>query len=438
MSFLQKVEEGVKSCGLSCAEVFRTGNKLGFGVSGGADSIALLYSAILLRQKYYGEDGADFFVVSVNHNIRPAEESLKDSIFVRDFCNTFKNVSCTIVEFEKGYIERLAKQRNRGIEEAARHLRYEAFSREAKNNCCQHFFLAHNQNDQRETLLLRFLQGSEESGNVGIPSVRDIFLRPLLHINRREIEDFLIEKKIEWVTDKSNFTNDYLRNRCRNLLIPLLDKEFSGWEKSILTGLEKSRIDNDFINSQLPLHFWEKDKENNLFVSWDSFLNLHIALRRRILYQGLNSMGLDVRIPYHLVQGLSKITSKYTKGRIFSCGQIEVCGEVENLVIKLLLQNDSKEFSMIIDSVGEYCIQEFNITLKVKAGDDSKKLSLCGLQFIFPFVIRSPQPGDKCLINGRPESVLSILSKKGKDLMCVVEECGADFVAIVNLSQFET
>ena len=83
--FLKELAAGFENCGCLCEDIFSPKKKIGFGVSGGADSMALLYSAILLRKSLFGEGGAEFVVVSVNHNIRPREESLADSLFLIEY-----------------------------------------------------------------------------------------------------------------------------------------------------------------------------------------------------------------------------------------------------------------------------------------------------------------------------------------------------------------
>ena len=100
--FLKELAAGFENCGCLCEDIFSPKKKIGFGVSGGADSMALLYSAILLRKSLFGEGGAEFVVVSVNHNIRPREESLADSLFVEKFCKGFSGVEFVLVELPVG------------------------------------------------------------------------------------------------------------------------------------------------------------------------------------------------------------------------------------------------------------------------------------------------------------------------------------------------
>lgn len=443
-SFLNKVEIGFAESGLTCRDFFGPNMIIGFGVSGGADSLSLLQSAILLREKFYGEEGAKFVVVSVNHNIRPKEEGLADALFVKEFCSKNKKIDFVLVDFESGQVEAASKNRGRGLEEAARFLRYQSFTSVAKERGCNFFCLAHNQNDQLETLLLRFLQGGGDGIAQGIPAVRDFFIRPLLQISRHEIEEFLTFHQLDYREDKTNKENQYLRNRCRNLLIPLLDKEFPGWNKSILQGAKKGQDDKDYIASTLPDDFWKHQDEEGICASWNSFLLLHPALRRRILYKGLNELGVEERIPFYLFESLVYGRNKMGKGRIFSIYGVEVYSEKDAISIrKIKKQCEQAGFSLLIDRAGTYSIfgKIFLVEEKILPGTlrSERKLCLMGNEFTLPFLIRNAQNGDKTIFQGRIRSVQDVLSKKnyGKENQyLIVEEFENPLVTLVPLTSY--
>lgn len=452
MDFLQQLEAGFDSCGLSCRDVLSPGKTVGLGVSGGADSMALLYGTVLLREKIWGEDGARLLVVSVNHNIRPPEESGGDTAFVRAFCSRLQGVECRIVELSPGLVAETAKSRRRGVEEAARFLRYEIFQREAAAAGCQFFLLAHNQNDQLETLLLRFLQGSGDAASQGIPLRRDIFVRPLLQVGRHDIEVFLFSHRVEFRSDSTNQENDYLRNRCRNLLIPLLDKEFCGWRKAVLSGSEKRQDDNDLVSSLVPSDLWQEGEGESLVAPWDRFLSLHSALRRRVLYEVFNKLGVDGRIPYHLLRTLVQLPAT-GKGSLNDClgvtslpaglftfGSVQVEATKDGLVVrKKGQQGDARGFALVVDRKGEYCLPMGKLRVDEAACCErsgfGSTLLVGGMSFLSPIVIRSPEPGDKVLVRGKVQSVHGILAKsQGGQYVAVVEELGKETVELLPLS----
>ena len=156
--FEKKVYENLKSCGLSFEEG-ADGSGLsapGAAVSGGADSISLLVSLskIVTELKTSGKAAPEkLFVITVNHNIRPAEESGGDAQYVEELCQKLEKetgikIVCQIVELERGAVEAEAQQRDRGTEDAARSLRYAAFEKFICQNQLDSLCLAHNRNDQ--------------------------------------------------------------------------------------------------------------------------------------------------------------------------------------------------------------------------------------------------------------------------------------------------
>lgn len=442
VDFLEQLARGFDVCACSCKDIFSSCKKIGFGVSGGADSMALLYSSILLRKALFGESGAHFVVVSVNHNIRPREESLGDSLFVQDFCKNFPHVEFILEELEPGTVEKVAQQRGRGIEEAARFLRYKIFQTVIDEKKCDYFCLAHNQDDQLETLLLRFLQGGVDGLAQGIPSVRDFFLRPLLQVSRKDIESFLSQEKIDFRCDKTNRENEYLRNRCRNLLIPLLDREFPGWDRGVLSGTIKKRWDNEFIYSVLPKDFWKKNTEGGISGSLTDFFSLHPALRRRILFMGFNLLGIDDRVPFHILEPLISWETGILKGRVFSFKDIELIVHNESLIMRKSIHKIHEEgFSLLVESAGTYDICNKKLTFLSVADTTSSSdeiiLTFQEKYFHAPFIIRNPLPGDKVIFSEKKISVQDMMKSepyKEKNCIAVIEEIGNPFVSIIVLS----
>lgn len=228
MTLFQKVSDFISQYNFS---------RLGVAVSGGADSICLL----TVLYEYLGEKDAvkKLFVITVNHNIRQENETKGDAVFVSEYCRTL-GVECRIIEIPRGEVSMTEKKRCGGTEDAARFLRYEIFEKQMIENNLDYICLAHNENDNLETMLMRFFQGSGKSGK--IEEERERFLRPLLRCSRTEIEVFLKERNISWRTDSTNFDNNYLRNKIRNILVPVLDENFKGWKTALLHGAEKKSV----------------------------------------------------------------------------------------------------------------------------------------------------------------------------------------------------
>jgi tRNA(Ile)-lysidine synthase len=188
------------------------------GVSGGADSICLLFILMELRKHM------DFslVVVHVEHGVR-GKDSEEDALFVEDLCKKEKLV------FEKySYnIPQLAKKEKMSEEEAGRNARYHSFELACKKHGGSKIAVAHNENDRAETVLLHMFRGTGLQGLAGMEAVRGPVIRPLLCISRKEIEEYLSQKDIPYRTDITNFQLDYTRNKIRLKILPYAAEEIN-------------------------------------------------------------------------------------------------------------------------------------------------------------------------------------------------------------------
>lgn len=187
--------------------MLKKGDQILVGVSGGADSVCLFHVLLGLLKEYE----LTLHVVHVNHGIR-GEEALRDEAFVRGLCME-RNISFTAVHKD---IPGLVKSWGMSLEEAGRKARYEVFNQYLTAYKCNKVAIAHNKNDNAETILFNLFRGSALGGLTGISPVRDRIIRPLLCLERREIESFLAENGFPFLNDSSNFTLDYTRNKIRH------------------------------------------------------------------------------------------------------------------------------------------------------------------------------------------------------------------------------
>ncbi|MCL2087246.1 MAG: tRNA lysidine(34) synthetase TilS [Oscillospiraceae bacterium] len=211
------------------------GDVVTVGLSGGADSVALLYSLIGLS----GELGIDVRACHLNHNLR-GEESERDERFVRELCDKLK----TPLVVKSVDIKSL-KRKHQSIETAAREERYSFFQELSHTKIAT----AHNADDNAETLLFNLSRGSALKGLCGIPPLRGNIIRPLIYCERAEIENYCAENDLDYVTDSSNFSDEFTRNRIRSRIVPLL-KELN---PNLLSGINRMtdtlRRDEEFISS---------------------------------------------------------------------------------------------------------------------------------------------------------------------------------------------
>lgn len=191
-------------------QMIRPGDRIVAGISGGADSVCLLF---LLRE-LCREKGAELFAVHVNHGLRGAEAG-EDETYVRKLCGELK-VPLRVFSFD---VRGRSREEHLTLEEAGRLCRYEAFEKEAERIGGTRIAVAHHAGDQAETVLFQLFRGSGLRGLAGIRPVRDNVIRPLLCTGREEIEAWLTERGIEWRTDSTNLTTDYTRNRIRGEIL---------------------------------------------------------------------------------------------------------------------------------------------------------------------------------------------------------------------------
>lgn len=185
------------------------------GVSGGADSVCLLY----VLSEYRKQVDFQIIVIHVEHGIR-GEESLRDAGFTEELCERMK----APFRMEQICVQQKARECGLSVEEAGRKARYEIFEQERQKYKNGKIAVAHNQNDQAETVLWNLCRGTGLKGLGGIRPVRDHIIRPLLFTSRERIEQILVEAGLSWRTDRTNLTEAYTRNRIRLSILPEMNQ----------------------------------------------------------------------------------------------------------------------------------------------------------------------------------------------------------------------
>lgn len=210
-------------------------------VSGGADSMCLLHQLVSLGSVPDIRVAAAHF----EHGIR-GEESLRDSRFVKDYCEA------NSIPFFAGSADVPAYARENGIsvEDAARKLRYEFLEKTAAENGFDRIATAHNADDNAETVLFNLTRGSGLKGLCGIPPVRGKIVRPILDMTRAEIEKYLSENSVPHVEDSSNACDDYSRNRIRHHAVPVLKEINPAFSESVFRSCELLRGDEEYLDSE--------------------------------------------------------------------------------------------------------------------------------------------------------------------------------------------
>ena len=396
---------------------------LGAAVSGGADSVAMFVSLARIAR----EKNIALHVITINHNIRDEKESEGDALYVQSLCADFLKegfpVDCTCKTFLPGEVFGEAERRKKGLEEAARHLRYKAFEEFAREKKTSFIALAHTEDDQLETLLMRFFEGGGADGAGGIKKTRGMFIRPLLGISRPEIERFLTLERIPWRVDGTNGDTSYFRNKIRCRLVPVLDALIPGWKSAVLTGAKKARDDDEALTALADSFLWSGSR-GGMRMPLSVFSSASRALQRRLLYRAFNKIGIEVRVPYRFVERICNAAA--SSGVFFEeASGVSVEIRCESISVKKS-QKDATDtgFSAIIRKTGAYempfgllCVEQKDdacggFSRKRAAvfckGESGESSVLC---VSLPFCIRSRQAGDSVTTaSGGEKSVSDILA----------------------------
>ncbi|GMG97573.1 tRNA lysidine(34) synthetase TilS [Tepidimicrobium xylanilyticum] len=235
------------------------------GVSGGPDSMALLYILLEISR----EIEFNIFIAHLNHGVR-GKEALEDEKFVE---NLAKNLNLPFYS-KRVNMDEYARKKGMSSEEAGRTLRYGFFREILKQIGGGKIAVAHNKNDQAETLLMRFFRGTGIDGLKGMEYKNGDIIRPILGIDRVEIEKYLKDRNIEARLDKTNLEPVYNRNRIRLELIPYIEKHF---------------------NPNIVDTLW---RASDLFTVDSNFLEKHsdVAYKRVVKKRGNESIVLDGRL----------------------------------------------------------------------------------------------------------------------------------------------
>lgn len=264
------------------------------GVSGGADSVALLSFFVSLRNSVAPK--LLLKVVHVNHMIR-GEEADSDQEFVEELCKRL-NVHYKVYRED---IPAMAKKLDMTEEEAGRNYRYKAFIEcalelEMEYKCKCRIAVAHNKDDLAETVLYNLIRGSSLLGLAGIKPVRDMIIRPLLDTSRAELEEYLKELGQDYVTDSTNLETEYTRNKIRHLVMPELKKMNSAAVQHIAdVARDALELGNDIGDRLLCAHDKEEREPSGVYEYPDG--------RKQDIYEREEISIAQLRNETHLAAG---------------------------------------------------------------------------------------------------------------------------------------
>ncbi|MFH1245053.1 MAG: tRNA lysidine(34) synthetase TilS [Candidatus Omnitrophota bacterium] len=307
---LEKIEGTIRKFNM-----LTPGDRVLIALSGGPDSVALAYLLKKMEKKWR----LYLHLAHLNHMLR------KDAGLDAEFARKIAKRLCLPLSYEEVCVRDFAREEKLSVEEAARKARYNFLSCAARKNSLSKIALGHQEDDQAETILMRFLRGSGLSGLRGMPVTRKmedcLIIRPLMEVSRKEILRFLSAKKITYRIDSSNLEDVYCRNKIRNKLIPYLEKEFNPRIKETLVTLsENVAEDFDFLEEAGKKSFSAVSKdcsEHSVALDMKKFLHLHKALQKQLVRLAITRIKGDVRrIDFRHWKELEDMVEKRPKGTI--------------------------------------------------------------------------------------------------------------------------
>ena len=264
------------------------GDKVIAGVSGGADSVCLFLMLLELREKI----GFDLIAVHVHHGLR-GEAADQDQRFVEALCEQHR----IPLEIFRVNLESIAKKRKQSLEEAGRMVRREAFDSVCQKYGGNKIALAHHQNDNAETLLWNLSRGTGLDGLGGIRPVNGKFIRPLLCMNRKEIEEYLSKRKQSYCIDETNAGTDYTRNKLRHLVLPILEEQVnSAAVRHMNETMEQIWELQEYMQEQVEAAYQECVQEHSDKACWiqiqqNSFETFPELIKKMVIRKGMEQVG---------------------------------------------------------------------------------------------------------------------------------------------------
>ncbi|MCH5156686.1 MAG: tRNA lysidine(34) synthetase TilS [Clostridiales bacterium] len=246
--------------------------KYALAVSGGVDSMTMLHMFATSNPR------PNFFVVTVNHCIRAEAES--DCKFVADYCAKL-NVECRIISVD---VPVYCEQNKLSVETGARILRYQALDSLESDFVC----LAHNANDNAETVLMHILRGSGAKGATGIKRLSGKYLRPILDLTREQIEQYAKENNVSFVQDVTNDDTKYTRNYIRHKVLPVLTELNPQVQRNILRFATNMQSDDEYLDELADISAVQF--ESNVARIPIELLIQHTSIAYRVLNKVFNGL----------------------------------------------------------------------------------------------------------------------------------------------------
>lgn len=374
--------------------------KVVLAVSTGVDSSVLLDLFLKLRK----ELNYELIVCHVNHHKR--SQSDEEEAYIKDYA---KEEKFTL------FVKDLYFESTKNFQEEARNKRYEFFDEVMDNIKADYLVLAHQLDDNVETILMRILRGGSITSLQGIKEVskrNDFYvLRPLLRVSKEEIYSYQKANNIKYYEDESNHHTDYQRNKIRLEIIPKLKEIMPNLNAKFYDFSKKMENASIIVNEKRDefIHSYVKNVDNNIVIDKDKYLELSEFLRNEVLFEVLKKYKLSTSN----IDELNKIILSKKPNILVNYKDLfsfETTYDTINIKTITTKKENDKVFIEITDP-GEYHIND-KIKLIVRKKDKKEVVdvsNLCYNIITLPVVIRSKKPGDKMKLKIGTKKISDIL-----------------------------
>ena len=387
-------------------------DKIVLGLSGGPDSVCLLHILTRLRE----ELEIEIYAAHLNHQIR-GMEAQKDALYVSELCEKL-GVTFFIKSVD---VPKYCQENGLSIEEGARKLRYEMFDEIKQKTRSNKIAIGQNSNDQVETVLMRMMRGTGLQGLRGIEYIRDNeLIRPILDIDRKEIELYCEQHNLNPRIDKTNLENIYTRNKIRLELIPYMKENFNpNVVESIFRMSNTLKDDSDYIDSVSEKEFEKTAKleKDSTIIFLEDFTSLHKSIKVRIIRNSIkNILGDTNFIDQKHVEDVIELESESKMDKRIDLPRGVIVYRKKGTIILTTREiiNEEIEFCYNVPNNGFIKIKEIDMIVEAQTMSieryKSKKADKLSKVFDFSkieggIVVRNRKPGDKIKLHAGTKKI---------------------------------
>lgn len=407
MSFIKTVEK------FFLEKEIKPGSSILVGVSGGPDSVALLSVLAVLLKDFSFRLGC----CHIDHGIRPASSAREEAELVSSLASRF-GLPLYIRKIEKNILKNRANAEGRSLEEVARTERYVLFYEVIEAEGYEYLALGHQRDDQEETVIMRFFQGSGPNGLAGIPDMRTNIIRPLLSLTRDDILDYVDEQKLPYRIDESNLENEFLRNRVRNKLMPRIKETIPDYRSGIAALSDKMGRIGAFISRESEKRIPWQEEGSRFIVSKEKFTEQPGVLRIESVYNLINQLGgqySEKRVPYKFLAPLYSDDAVQKEGVILQGFGIVLKSEGNSIFFEPeVVHGEKKSYFIRIDRQGRYQFGTdfyFQVEEKIVSFYTENGIVIPRKEIHFPLIAKSRKPGDTLIGEGKQREIKKLYSQ---------------------------